>query len=128
MISLAEPPARSLRSSDWWTNEDHLFAVDLYNAAFYWEAHVYWERLWALPATEPLARSLLRGLIQLTAAALKKREEQEGGERKLLEKSRASFDALPPARFVVGVDVESIGESLGRGELPARLELRLEKP
>jgi hypothetical protein len=124
MSSRAEPEARPLSELDWSTNEDYLFAFDLYNAAYFWEAHVYWEKLWAIETVESFARPLLRGLIQLAAAALK----EQRGARKLIEKSRTSLGELPPGRFVCGVDVESIREKESRGELPDRLELSFGEP
>jgi hypothetical protein len=124
MSALSQPPPRPLTAEGWPSNEDYLFAFDLYNAAYFWEAHVYWEKLWALEREASAARALLRGLIQLAAAGLKERD----GARKLVERSRASLSELPPGRFRYGVDVESVRGNLDRGELPARLELIFETP
>ena len=124
MFSPSALPSKPLTEDGWPSNEDYLFGFDLYNAGYFWEAHVYWEKLWALEGTGSHARALLRGLIQLAAAGLKEGE----GARKLVERSRASLRELPPGSVQYGVDVESLRESLERGELPARLEPFVEVP
>ena len=66
--------------------DDFLYGVDLFNAAYWWEAHVYFERLWA---ETPFAdeREFLQGLIQLAAALVKRREGSAAGDAKLKAKA-----------------------------------------
>lgn len=76
--------------------------VDLYNAAFFWEAHEAWEPLWLLcPRGHPLYDGL-QGLIQLAAALLKEHLRTPDGARRLarsalehLERARVGDAALP---------------------------------
>ena len=76
--------------------------VDLYNRAYFWEAHEAWETLWhRCPPGTPL-REGLQGLIQLAAALLKEHQGVPEGARKLsrtalerLERARAGDAALP---------------------------------
>jgi hypothetical protein len=98
MYGLTEPEARRLTESDWWENEDYLYAFDLFNAGYFWEAHSYWERLWYLLETEEAVRLLLRGLIQLAAARLKREQKQPEGSRKLLDRARRAFEELERLR------------------------------
>lgn len=86
-----EPPARAVTSESWSRNEDYLYAVDLFNEGYYWEAHVFWERLWALSETEPELRRRLAGLIQLAAASLKNVQGATEGARKLLHRAEANL-------------------------------------
>lgn len=53
----------------WRTNEDYLYGVDLYNFAYWWEAHEAWEGLWHHAEDE--YRLFLQGLIQISAALIK---------------------------------------------------------
>ncbi|MBN8627605.1 MAG: DUF309 domain-containing protein [Planctomycetes bacterium] len=52
-------------------SRDFRYAVDLFHAGYYWEAHEVWEALWhAVGRTGPTA-DLLKGLIKLAAAGVK---------------------------------------------------------
>ena len=67
-------------------DDDFLYGIDLFNAAYWWEAHVYFERLWAeTPSADE--REFLQGLIQLAAALVKRRAGSAAGEAKLTEKA-----------------------------------------
>ena len=56
-----------------------LYALDLFNGGWYWEAHEAWEAVWnALGRTTPEAR-FVQGLIHLAAAAVKVREGKPNG-------------------------------------------------
>ena len=61
--------ARFLSPDSWRTNEDYLYGVDLYNFAYWWEAHEAWEGLWH--HAEDDYRLFLQGLIQISAALIK---------------------------------------------------------
>ena len=74
-----------------------LYALDLFNNGYGWEAHESWEGFWnALGRTTPEAR-FVQGLIHLAAAAVKIREGVPAGvvrhtqrARELLGSSRAA--------------------------------------
>lgn len=53
----------------WRQNEDYLYGVDLYNFAYWWEAHEAWEGLWH--RAEDTYRLFLQGLIQVSASLIK---------------------------------------------------------
>ena len=53
----------------WRENEEYLYGVDLYNFAYWWEAHEAWEGLWH--QAEDTYRLFLQGLIQVSAAHIK---------------------------------------------------------
>lgn len=59
-----------LSPESWRTNEDYLYGVDLYNFAYWWEAHEAWEGLWH--QAEDDYRLFLQGLIQISAALIKR--------------------------------------------------------
>ena len=53
----------------WSENDDYLYGVDLYNFAYWWEAHEAWEGLWQKAEDE--YRLFLQGLIQISASLIK---------------------------------------------------------
>ena len=69
-------------------NPRWLYALDLYNAGFYWEAHEVWEGFWnTLGRTTPAAR-FVQGLIHLAAAAVKIREGKPAGVARHSQRAR----------------------------------------
>jgi hypothetical protein len=74
-----------------------LYAVDLFNAGFYWEAHEVWESFWnALGRTTPEAQ-FVQGLIHLAAAAVKIREGKPAGVSRHTQRARELLGDLAAA-------------------------------
>lgn len=74
----AQPP--SLVS--WPPPSDLLFGLDLFNHAFYWEAHEIWEQLWILCGRSGRDADFLKALIKLAAAGVKAREGNPTGVKR----------------------------------------------
>lgn len=55
----------------WEEDEEYLFGCDLYNHAYWWEAHEAWEGLWRLCEPDGIPFRFFQGLIQVSAAHLK---------------------------------------------------------
>ena len=98
----------------WRSDVEYLFGVDLYHAAFFWEAHEVWEGLWKA-AADPIQRDFLQGLIQVAAAVLKIRMEEPDGARKLRDRARERLErvAKQHERYM-GVDVPELLAALER--------------
>jgi len=60
---------KPLLPEEWRKNEHYLYGVDLYNFAYWWEAHEAWEGLWH--QAEDTYRLFLQGLIQVSASLIK---------------------------------------------------------
>lgn len=105
------------------TDPRWLYAIDLFNEGFSWEAHEAWEQFWhALGRTTPEAR-FVQGLIHLAAAAVKIREGKPAGvvkhtqrARELLGGSGAASEGgaahdreLKAAAQTLGLDPASLG-------------------
>ncbi len=103
-----------------------LYAVDLFNEGFYWEAHEAWEHFWhVLGRTTPEAR-FVQGLIHLAAACVKIREGKPAGVAKHTQRARellvgagvageggaAEGLAIQVAAQTLGLDLESPGAVL----------------
>ena len=105
----------ALTEKGWRDNEGYLYAVDLFNAEYWWEAHEAWERLWHLETPgEPVA-VLLQGLIQLAAARLKESQDELRGAEKLTRAALEKLRSLPGV--YMGIDGREIQEATRRLEL-----------
>lgn len=101
---------------DWSRSADYLYGCDLYNHAYWWEAHEAWEGLWQLTDKGGVQGQFLQGLIQVTACQLKIFSGQPAGPARLretslgyLRRARAGTDSetymgLDLARFVESVE------------------------
>ncbi len=91
------------------TNSPWLYAFDLFNGGYYWEAHEAWEHFWnALGRTTPEARCV-QGLIHLAAAAVKIREGKPAGVSRHTQRARKLLgNAGDPSGFEVGQCVEAL--------------------
>lgn len=77
---------------DWRSVGDYLYGIDLFNAAFFWEAHESWEAIWHAVGHETLVGRCVQGLIQAAAALLQHHRGRVGGARTLLERSRSNLE------------------------------------
>ncbi|MEQ8849263.1 DUF309 domain-containing protein [Botrimarina sp.] len=66
----------------WSENRTYLYAIDLFNHGYYWEAHEAWESLWHAAGRRGRTADWLKGLIKLTATAVKLREGNAVGVRR----------------------------------------------
>lgn len=72
----APPP---LDPAAWRSSPTYLYAADLFNHGFYWEAHEAWESLWHAAGRSGPVATLLKALIKLAAAGVKAREGNPTG-------------------------------------------------
>jgi Uncharacterized conserved protein len=63
--------AARFNPSEWRACADYLYGVDLYNYAYWWEAHEAWEGLWVAAGRHTQTGQFLQGLIQVSVAHLK---------------------------------------------------------
>lgn len=66
----------------WAENRTYLLAIDYFNHGYYWEAHEEWERLWRVSGPDTTVGRFLKGLIKLSAAGVKVRENSIHGVRR----------------------------------------------
>jgi uncharacterized protein len=74
--------ARPLVPEAWAENRHFLLAIDYFNLGYYWEAHEEWERLWRASGPETAVGRFLKGLVKLSAAGVKVRENSIHGVRR----------------------------------------------
>ena len=67
-----EPCPRPFEHHQWSNSEDYLYAIDLYNFFYWWEAHEVFEGLWHACGHKTTAGNFFQALIQFAAAHLKR--------------------------------------------------------
>src|SRR5207247_604714 len=67
----APEPVEPLPPDKWQHNRTYLFAIDLFNAGYFWEAHEQWEALWHAAGRKGATADFLKALIHLAAAGVK---------------------------------------------------------
>lgn len=118
----AHVPAPPLDPDTWRQSSAYLYAIDLFNHGFYWEAHEAWESLWHAAGRAGVVASWLKALIKLAAAAVKLREGNAAGverhSRRALQLLAEVRSELPrEASLYCGLrldGVEAVGHSLAR--------------
>ena len=94
----------------WQRCEPYLFAIDLFNHRYYWEAHEELEAIWnGAGRTSRIAR-FVQGLIQAAAACLKAELGSPGPAGRLAEAACEKL-ADPPAG-ALGIDVPELVRGL----------------
>jgi predicted metal-dependent hydrolase len=68
-----------LEPEDWRACDAFCFALDLFNAGFFWEAHEVWEGCWNATGRTGRTADFLKGLIKIAAALVKAREGRVAG-------------------------------------------------
>lgn len=82
------PPPVTYKSAEQWRESvDYLFACDLYNHGYWWEAHETWEGLWQLTDKSKVQGRFLQTLIQVAACHLKLHMGKLGGVDNLRQSS-----------------------------------------
>ncbi len=76
------PAPKSLTAETWAENRSYLLAIDYFNHGYYWESHEEWERLLRSSGPDTLCGKFLKGLVKLSAAGLKVREQSIHGVRR----------------------------------------------
>ncbi len=110
----------------WARNVDYLYGIDLYNQAFWWEAHEAWEGLWQVTDKEGPPALFLQGLIQVAAALLKAFMGSAEGAARLSTSGEAKLVSVlrsgrcHEGRFFMGLDVSDFVSQVRRHFAPYR--------
>ena len=73
---------KMLTASNWAENRNYLLALDFFNHGYYWESHEEWERLLRTTGNDCPVGRFLKGLVKLSAAGVKVRENSIHGVRR----------------------------------------------
>ena len=77
-----QPAPKMLTPISWAENRHYLLALDYFNHGYYWESHEEWERLLRTTGTDSPVGRFLKGLVKLSAAGVKVRENSIHGVRR----------------------------------------------
>jgi hypothetical protein len=92
---------------DWRASPRFCYSVDLYNFAYWWEAHEGWEGLWRCYEPEDPLRYGLQVFIQVSAAHLQRFMGNADGVRRLLKHARLHLDAADAVKAIMfGCELE----------------------
>jgi hypothetical protein len=103
-----EPPAEALSESSYGENATYLFAIDLFNHGFYWEAHEACESLWHAAGRRGATADFLKGLIKLAAAGVKLREGRVAGVRQHAQRAVELFRGAASSEQMFGLRIEEL--------------------
>lgn len=105
---LKRPKITELTVTNWQNNEQYLFSIDLFNYAYFWEAHEHLEEFWK-SSINLQEKIFIQGLIQLSAAYLKWVQGFDDGFHKLTSKGLDKI-CLTEKNFtrLFGINLKSI--------------------
>lgn len=98
----------SIDEASWANNDLYLYAIDLFNAGYYWECHEALEALWHGVGRQSAVGRCVQGVIQAAAALLKAITAKPKPARTLAAAAAAklrSGDAV-----VLGIDAHGLAE------------------
>ena len=113
--SFAQPlqAPESFDPAAWNESREFLYAIDLFNHGYYWEAHETWEALWKAAGRRGVTADFLKALIKLAAAGVKAREGRPSGVQRharraaeLLQLTQSALDG--PSQQYCGLDLEQL--------------------
>ena len=88
----------------WHNSQKYLYAIDLFNFGYWWEAHEVLEDLWIQTGKTTSLAKFIQGLIQISAALLKDFQSKSQAAEKLAAKGLAKL-RLQQGIFL-GIDVK----------------------
>jgi predicted metal-dependent hydrolase len=108
--SFGVPPekAEPLSEESYRGNATYLYAIDLFNHGFYWEAHEAWEALWHAAGRKGATADFLKGLIKLAAAGVKAREGRAAGVRQHAERAAELLGGVADTKQIFGLNLEEL--------------------
>ena len=90
--------------------DGYLFAIDLFNHGYYWEAHEWLEAIWHRAGRDTPIGSFAQGTIQAAAALLKHSMGESASAKRLAVAAGAKLRR--GAAVVLGVDTRALADDL----------------
>ena len=109
-----EPVPSPLDPRRWQENGWYLYSCDLYNTGFFWEAHEALEDLWRTTGKDTMERHLLQGVIQVSAAHLKRYLGQHDATRPLVDRALGHLARIQSEEPFAGLVVPTFAKSVDR--------------
>ena len=130
-LGIPEPRPSIFPEGGWSGSEDYLYAIDLYNFAYWWESHEVFEGLWHVFGRDTQAGNFFQALIQFAAANLKQVLGHERAVTNLVQRGLTRLASIPP--HYMGVDTVALSDRFrlwmdGRREAAVQIPLELAAP
>ena len=92
------------------------YSLDLYNAEYYWESHVYLEALWNAHGRVGSTADFLKGLIKLGAAGVKVKINQRASAADHFLRAKELFSEVMKleGKIFLGFDLEKLNSDIDR--------------
>ncbi|MBN1957558.1 MAG: DUF309 domain-containing protein [Desulfuromonadales bacterium] len=103
-------PVEGFGQTSWTEAEDYLYAVDLFNNGFWWEAHERLKQVSIGAGRESTAGRFIQGLIQVSAGLLKHFMAQDAPARALIELGLSNLEV--EQNPYLGIDVAALKGAL----------------
>ncbi|WP_412462708.1 DUF309 domain-containing protein [Halobacteriovorax sp. RT-2-6] len=108
MEESGEPQTARLSSSEAFKDsEDYLYAIDLVNRGYFWEAHAYLESLWNEHNRTDDFAILFKAIIKIAAGLLKLEMKQESAFKTHFERCLELLNELNYEVFC-GIEIEDL--------------------
>lgn len=136
-----DPTLNAWRPEVWREIDQWLWAVDLFNAGYWWESHEALEALWHAAGRTTAPARFVQALVHLSAACLNRRRGHAEAARRQAARAVQGLHAADMqgmtskesrGAFVMGIDLERLIGDIERSfasddAAPIRIELHLEK-
>jgi hypothetical protein len=123
------PAAHPLAPDDWQQREDYLYAIDLFNRGYWWEAHERFEELWRATGRDTPVGRFLQALIQIAGALLKRELGSNAAASGLARAGLGKLDGLPGVLLGIGVsELAASVEAYFNGRSGAVPSLQIRQP
>jgi len=97
------PKVESFDEQNWQRCDTYLFAIDLFNQGYWWEAHELLKQVCYCVGRDSQIGSFLEAVIQIAAGELKHFMQEEQGAQALIERGLSGLQAPQP--IFLGIDV-----------------------
>lgn len=94
----------------WRDSDRYLYAIDLFNAGYWWEAHEILEDIWREVGPKTPIGLFIQGLIQVAASLIKKTQAFHRGAHRLSEKGLPKI--LVQSGVFLGIDVREFSQDI----------------
>lgn len=108
-----EPAPQLFPTDQWQLSADYRYGIDLYNFAYWWEAHEIFEAFWHLSGRDSEQGNFFQTLIQLAAANLKHFIRNDIATRNLVDAGIIRLHNIPTP-YYMGIDIEHLVQALHR--------------
>ncbi|HEY3488013.1 MAG TPA: DUF309 domain-containing protein [Gammaproteobacteria bacterium] len=119
----------AFNAQTWRCSQRYLYAIDLFNHRYWWEAHEVLEEVWLEAGRRSATGKFIQGLIQIAAALLKESQSIHKGAHRLAVSGLAKI-CLQSGVFL-GIDIDALGKQveaciLHAGTIVPHIELKMD--